>query len=149
MGEIADGMVNGLTCEGCGEFFEESLGYPGKCERCLRAEGDWDEALGSSRRVVGDAPWRTKEDREANRRLALHHFDEAKQLALSKGLVLKRFNDQHYQLTNGEWLQNIYPGNQRLWHDRNHKKPGFLQLPSPWTLLDVVSASPAKPKGSV
>lgn len=49
MGEQADMMINGDVCEGCGEFFEEPLGYPGKCERCLRAAGEWDEDLGSSR----------------------------------------------------------------------------------------------------
>lgn len=63
MGEIADSMINGEVCEGCGEFFEEPLGYPGKCERCLRSEGAWVDDLGSSRR--------TAQDRENNRRAAL------------------------------------------------------------------------------
>lgn len=36
MGEIADMMLNGLMCEGCGEFMEdhEEPGYPRRCAGC-------------------------------------------------------------------------------------------------------------------
>jgi hypothetical protein len=35
MGEIAEMMLDGTLCEGCGEFLnEEPLGYPGYCFSC-------------------------------------------------------------------------------------------------------------------
>ena len=35
MGEIADDMIDGSCCEQCGEYFEESVGYPRLCPSCL------------------------------------------------------------------------------------------------------------------
>lgn len=34
MGEIAEGMINGDLCEGCGVWMGEGDGYPRKCEEC-------------------------------------------------------------------------------------------------------------------
>jgi len=35
MGEIADSLINGDACEGCGEEFEDSgSGYPRRCSAC-------------------------------------------------------------------------------------------------------------------
>lgn len=121
MGEQADMMINGEVCEQCGQFLDEETGFPSLCRTCARQE------RGSRR--------------EARRQMALHDFDRAKQKADEKGLKLVRHTDQHYSLTNGKWLQNIHPGNQRLYWDRNKAKPPFLRLPTPWTLLDVVEAS--------
>ena len=42
MGEIADMMLNGLMCEGCGVFMDdfEETGYPRYCsEQCARDRG--------------------------------------------------------------------------------------------------------------
>lgn len=38
MGEIADMMINGLMCEGCGEYMDDhdEPGYPRRCESCAR-----------------------------------------------------------------------------------------------------------------
>jgi hypothetical protein len=63
--------------------------------------------------------------------------DEAEQ----RGLTLKQCSMDHYQLTNGSWLLNLYPGNQRIYADRNRSKPPFLNVPEPWTLMDCVRAS--------
>ena len=34
MGELADDMINGLSCTGCGVYFESEHGYPVLCENC-------------------------------------------------------------------------------------------------------------------
>ena len=44
MGEVADMMLDGTMCEGCGEFLHgEAAGHPNYCsERCARDRGaDW------------------------------------------------------------------------------------------------------------
>ena len=34
MGDIADDMIDGLCCEQCGEYFDDSVGYPRLCTSC-------------------------------------------------------------------------------------------------------------------
>ena len=34
MGELADDMIEGLSCSWCGIYFEEAHGYPVVCETC-------------------------------------------------------------------------------------------------------------------
>lgn len=36
MGEIADDMVNGASCEQCGMPFVQEHGYPATCKDCWR-----------------------------------------------------------------------------------------------------------------
>jgi hypothetical protein len=36
MGEIADMMLDGTLCAGCGEFLGEDAGYPVYCLRCAK-----------------------------------------------------------------------------------------------------------------
>lgn len=36
MGEIADWMLEGGLCEGCGEYLGEGDGYPRRCSACSR-----------------------------------------------------------------------------------------------------------------
>ncbi len=65
-------------------------------------------------------------------------------VAGTAGLRLRQCGDSHYQLEpfNKKWLQNIYPGNWRLYFDRNRpQKPPYLNLPEEWTLTDVVMAT--------
>jgi len=86
-------------------------------------------------------------DRAANRLLAVGDYDAAFQLAKVSGLILKKHSEQHYSLTTVEkkgWLQNIYPGNRRLYHDKKRPKPPYVRLPAEWTLLDVVKAITGK-----
>jgi hypothetical protein len=33
-GEIAEAMLDGIFCEGCGEFMGEACGYPRRCAGC-------------------------------------------------------------------------------------------------------------------
>lgn len=42
MGEIADMMLDGTLCEGCGEYLGDDGGYPVRCAGCQR---DLDQAL--------------------------------------------------------------------------------------------------------
>ena len=36
MGEIADMMLDGTLCEGCGTYLGDETGYPGYCSACAR-----------------------------------------------------------------------------------------------------------------
>lgn len=123
MGELADQMINGEDCQQCGMPLDEDElghGHPVTCQACLHE---------------------AREEANARRQQAMTDFDAARDLAESKGLTLKKFTAQHYQLSNGKWIQNIHPGNRRLYWDRKYRKPPFLDLPPDWTLLDVVRAS--------
>lgn len=47
MGEMAEAMLEGSCCEGCGEFFDDVIegaeppGYPRRCEGCKMEEDDY------------------------------------------------------------------------------------------------------------
>lgn len=69
-------------------------------------------------------------------------YHEAAARAYRAGLDLTRHNEAHYSLAReGGWRLNIYPGNGRLYMDRNHARAPFLALPEGWTILDVVDAA--------
>ena len=127
MGEAADLILEGVLCQSCGGLIDEQgRGFPTCCEEC-----EVTHHSGS---------------RESHKRprydLAANQFTEAAGLATAHGLRLKRCTDTHYQLSpmDGRWLQNIYPGNHRLYFDRNKPaKPPFLtDLPIGWSLIDIV-----------
>ena len=40
MGEIAEAMIDGELCEGCGVYLGQGPGYPRKCRDCKRTEND-------------------------------------------------------------------------------------------------------------
>ena len=77
--------------------------------------------------------------REENRQKSLAVFAESTNLAELHGLTLRRLSDVHYQLSNGGWLLNIYPGNQRIMCDKNKGRAPWVNVDSPWTVLDIVS----------
>lgn len=72
-------------------------------------------------------------------------FDEAVEFARESGacLLLRMPAGYHFQLIcygeNHEHIYNLYPSTQRIYSDPKHRGP-FLQIPQPWTLLDVVKA---------
>lgn len=81
---------------------------------------------------------RIEEGRE-RRSLNVNDFSNAKELAEKANLKLIQKSDVHYQLKfNDEWIVNIYPGNQRLYSDRNKNKPPYIEIEENWTLTDVV-----------
>ena len=60
MGEIAEDVIRGFGCSGCGVYFEREHGYPVLCEDCWQeaSEGDRDaldtlgvQALGVQRAI--------------------------------------------------------------------------------------------------
>ena len=71
-------------------------------------------------------------------------FPRAAALARRNGLRLICHNETHYQLRGGEWLINLYPGNQRILADRQKDRAPYLDLPDPWTLVDAVEAAAEK-----
>lgn len=74
------------------------------------------------------------------RTLNMQIFEEARKLAYEHGMILIQHTDVHYTLSANNWRLNLYPGNQRLYHDKKHKKPPFLEVPENWTLKDIVDA---------
>ena len=40
MSDHTDDVLDGLFCECCGEFLEEAVGYPRKCEACKEDAGE-------------------------------------------------------------------------------------------------------------
>lgn len=82
----------------------------------------------------------------AERRAASYNeFDAASQLANQSGMILVRRSEVHYQLRGqAGWLLNIYPGNRRLYHDRNKPTPPYLKVDPDWSLMDVVKAAIAQ-----
>jgi len=81
-----------------------------------------------------------REEAKSNRDSAEGSFHAAAKLARSKGLSLTQRSDSHYQLRGGRWLINLYPGNQRIYADRNKDRAPYLDVPCNWTLQDAVEA---------
>lgn len=87
-------------------------------------------------------------ERAERRRNECGAYASARSVAESLGMRLVQRSDVHYQLSpgvdmamhGGAWLLNLYPGNQRLYHDRSKSRPPYLDLPDTWTLIDVVRA---------
>ena len=38
MGDIADMVLDGMMCEGCGDFLGDGVGYPQYCPACLEED---------------------------------------------------------------------------------------------------------------
>lgn len=84
---------------------------------------------------------------QQNRRGASADFFEAVKYASERGMIFVRRSASHYQLrvyagTSRDffWLYNLYPGNQRIWIDRQHKGP-FLNFITQWTFKAVIIAA--------
>lgn len=58
MGEIAEMMLDGTLCEGCGDFIGEGTGIPGYCsEECARDRGaTWFDGRDLTARTEPPAP---------------------------------------------------------------------------------------------
>lgn len=76
---------------------------------------------------------------------AMSTFEDAQRLATANSMDLVQHGSPwHFSLTclkNGRriWLYNIYPSKQRIWVNPKFKGP-YLNLPRPWTFLDIVNA---------
>jgi hypothetical protein len=87
-----------------------------------------------------------KQARGADRRAEAElSFPAARDLARSEGMDLYRHDAGHYALSHPSgWLMNIFPGNRRLYSDRNRPvAPPFIpasEIPD-FTLEQVVKAA--------
>lgn len=45
MGELAEDIIDGLACSGCGVYFEKEHGYPVYCPNCWEAEDYTEKAI--------------------------------------------------------------------------------------------------------
>lgn len=81
---------------------------------------------------------------EKRRQSALQGYKEAAALANQVGWIFKCHSEIHYSLRKPQensWLLNIYPGNRRLYYDRNKPRGPRLKLKDNWKLVDVVLAA--------
>lgn len=64
-------------------------------------------------------------------------------------LGLERHSDAHYSITHlaTGWRLNVYPGNRRVYMDRNRARAPYLVLPRDWTLENVVMAAIGQEQG--
>lgn len=127
MGEVADAILNGDFCQGCGAYVGPGDGFPVYCGGCSEQQHE----------MSGDGL--TKQQRMDR---AARQFDEALALAEQHGMKLVRHTDVHYQLSvEGGWLLNLYPSKTRIYADRNRPQAPYLGLAGiRWTLIDVVEA---------
>ncbi|MBE3126650.1 MAG: hypothetical protein IMZ57_13485 [Acidobacteria bacterium] len=86
-----------------------------------------------------------QDEGERNRKYAADEFAFVQDIAATRdGIDVKRLDDSHYQfiLPNGSLL-NFYPGNQRLYWDKNRPKGPHLKHrdeKADWTLTAVLDA---------
>jgi len=139
MGEIAESIIGGDFCQECGCWMGSGAGYPRSCKGCDPENGEDCEDPGAH-----EYP-RSKTLRRANRSEAGDEFEQAQTLAEKNGMLMRKCSESHYQLKSecDNWLVNIYPGNRRLYHDKNRMGP-YLKVPYDWGLLDVVIAASKK-----
>lgn len=87
-----------------------------------------------------------QKDGQRNRSVNTRAFNDARNLAAKHGMTLRQHTEAHYSLRTHEAAWNLYPGNQRIYVDKAHRKTtAFLQINKhPWSLLDVVKAAIAQ-----
>ncbi len=88
-------------------------------------------------RELGKADQQEKQQRRDS---ASEMFLEAERLAAEYGMELWQCSESHYRLIGPKWSINIYPGNRRIYRNRESRAP-HLNLPGKWTLRDVVAAA--------
>lgn len=83
MGEMTDLMLQGVTCQECGEFMtnDDGPGHPQTCDNCI------------------------SENKSPFDRVTWSHFEHK---ALQAGLKVKECTQHHWQLINGPRVVNCY-----------------------------------------
>lgn len=69
---------------------------------------------------------------------ALSTFAKAQELARLNGARLLKCSTWHFKLKVCQSIYHLYPSNQRIYIEPNNKGV-FLNVPHPWTFLDVVA----------
>ncbi len=80
-----------------------------------------------------------QKERQRRRDEATNEIDNIQRRLADFSIVLRQCTTAHYQLIYGDWIYNLYPGNQRIYSDPKHRGP-FLNVPKPWTLSEVADA---------
>jgi len=86
-----------------------------------------------------------KQRKDENRRKSMATYEQAQELAHENGFSLQKHSPWHFVLTYkpkgfAVWIYNLYPSNQQIYTDPNHRGP-FLKIARPWNFLDVVVAA--------
>lgn len=128
MGDYADGILDGLVCEDCGEFIDgDAPGFPRLCDACQQG----------TRRTSSKKKRRTHQ--------ADLDFQHAKQILTHADCKLIRHTKYHFQIRHDGapfWLIEVYPSNLRIYRQKRfYNIAPHLRLPSEWTLLDVARAT--------
>lgn len=80
---------------------------------------------------------RNKSKKRERRSIATSQFLGAEKLAREQGFSLIRRTETHYQLRppTKKWIANLYPGNRKLYMDKNAPSKFAPTLPPEWDLL--------------
>lgn len=124
MGEIADMMIDGSMCEGCGEYLGEGDGYSRRCSAC-----------GGGRR-------RSSQEKDADVAIAAEQYTDASRILKEAGAALLRHSEYHYSIRRDGWILHVYPSNCRLYSPTasGGARAPFIRIATPWTLIDVARA---------
>ena len=99
MGEIAEMMLDGTLCEGCGEFIGEGDGFPQYCSPQCAGDRGADEAqvkgYGSDPQTKSEGRRRRKKNKQENYR------DMQSLLQKTSNMILKSMAGE--EVTKGEW----------------------------------------------
>lgn len=97
--------------------------------------------MGDMKEIWNETGERSKELLKSVREAAAKEFPAACAFANANGMTLRQLNNgTTYQLkdsTSGDLL-NIYPGNQRIYHDPNHKMPFIGIIDAKFSLYKIV-----------
>jgi hypothetical protein len=117
MGEIADLMIEGEICEGCGcELGGEAPGYPRRCSGC-GGKTDEDHDLIGGYRAMND---RSKSRRQSNR-------DNAPAILKEAGIEFSSHNDGAHLIVSGKTESfDFWPGTGR-WRVRHTRLEDALK----------------------
>lgn len=83
-----------------------------------------------------------KKSKLSRREQAYKDFCAVEKYATNSGMRLKMNTFAHYQLIvyhpRGQWIYNLYPGNRRIYKDKNHSGPFLDFEQKTWTLIEVI-----------
>jgi hypothetical protein len=87
MGDIADMMLDGILCEGCGEYIGAPTGYPMRCSGC--GGGHSSEP----------AAWKVDEGKKI-------------EALIAKGFKIQKFTDFHFRINS---KVDVWPSKGKYW----------------------------------
>ncbi len=100
---------------------------------------DDDDSIGS---YFGDIREVRQQEGRTRREIALAEFEVSRAALFAERVTLRMHDETHYSMHHPDgWLLNVYPGNCRIFADRNKARAPYLKLAGKkWGLPDVVAA---------